>query len=76
VITFNSLEHAIFPVEPLRLAESAWIQHISFAMFFVDILRPRNNCEAGSLCRAVLLRFLPGGQGTEDETRCYAVDTR
>jgi O-antigen biosynthesis protein len=62
--------------EPRRLTpESAWKEHIPFAMNLVDVLAPRVIVELGThrgdsycaMCQAVASRALP--------TRCYAIDT-
>lgn len=61
--------------QPERLAMSAWIEHVPFAFWIVDVLKPRTIVELGThngvsysaMCQAV------GALGLD--TKCYAVDT-
>ena len=60
---------------PERAAPSAWIEHVPFAFWLVDVLRPRTIVELGTstgvsysaFCQAVKFLQLP--------TSCIAVDT-
>jgi Methyltransferase domain len=60
---------------PERAAPSAWIEHVPFAFWLVDVLRPRTIVELGTstgvsysaFCQAVTFLQLP--------TSCIAVDT-
>ena len=60
---------------PEREASSAWIEHVPFAFWLVDVLRPSTIVELGthngvsysSMCQAVKSLGVP--------TRCFAVDT-
>jgi len=60
---------------PTYIAQSAWLEHIPFAFWLVDTLRPRKIVELGthngisyfSFCQAVIKLDL--------QTQCYAVDT-
>ncbi len=71
----NPLDHPVCFARPLRIATSAWIPHVPFAMFLIDILRPGIVVELGThtgvsycaFCQAVLELGL--------DARCYAVDT-
>lgn len=72
---FNPLNHPICLAYPQWIAPSEWIEHVPFAMYIVDLLRPRVLVELGThygvsycaFCQAVAELQLP--------TRCYAVDT-
>ena len=71
----NPFDHPICLATPERLVASAWHEHVPFAMFLVDILKPKIIVELGThhgvsycaLCQAVKQLSL--------DTRCYAVDT-
>lgn len=72
----SPLDHPIAFTVPRRLSEvTNWQEHTPFAMYLVDVLRPRTIVELGthrgdsycSLCQAVMELGL--------ESRCYAIDT-
>src|SRR4051812_45899500 len=60
---------------PERQAETAWVEHVPFAFWLIDVLRPMTIVELGThngvsfsaMCQAVKALHLP--------TRCYAIDT-
>ena len=60
---------------PVRMADSAWHEHVPFAFWLVEALRPNTFVELGThngvsycaVCQAVERLILP--------TRCFAVDT-
>ena len=73
---FNPLQHPLLFTPPQRLhIESAWTEHVPFAMLLIGLQRPRALAELGShwgisycaFCQAVVASGAP--------TRCYAVDT-
>ena len=46
---FNPLDHPIIFASPRRLTPiSAWHEHIPFAMFLVEIIKPRTIVELGT----------------------------
>ncbi|MEA2534775.1 MAG: hypothetical protein QOJ93_2586 [Actinomycetota bacterium] len=74
--SFDVARHPIIFQSPRRLtAESAWVEHIPFAMLLVELTQPRLFVELGThggdsycaFCQAVATFNLP--------TRCSAVDT-
>jgi len=75
-MSLNPVDHPIVFSIPRRLTPiSAWHEHIPFAMFLVDLLKPGTLVELGThygdsycaFCQAVLELNL--------STRCYAIDT-
>lgn len=72
----NLLGHPICFAEPKRLTRvSAWHQHIPFAMFLVDLLRPRILVELGTEYGDSYCAFCQAVRELSLSTRCYAVDT-
>jgi hypothetical protein len=61
---------------PQRLTPfSAWHEHIPFAMFLVDILRPQTIVELGTQYGDSYCAFCQAVKKLHLSTRCYAVDT-
>ena len=75
MIIFNPLDHPICFAKPLRLAQSAWVQHIPFGMFSVDILRPKIIVELGAYTGVSYCAFCQAVKTLRMGTRCYAIDT-
>jgi hypothetical protein len=72
----NPLEHPICLEEPERLTPySNWTEHIPFAMFLVDLLRPDLLVELGSYYGASYCAFCQAMKALHPTGRCYAVDT-
>lgn len=71
----NFLNHPICFAHPARLAMSAWTGHVPFAMFLVDILRPRTFIELGTHNGVSYCAFCQAVKELETDTRCYAVDS-
>jgi GT2 family glycosyltransferase len=72
---FNPLDHSICFAYPLRLATSAWTGHVPFAMYLVDILRPKVVVELGTHNGVSYCSFCQAVRELKLETRCYAIDT-
>jgi hypothetical protein len=75
VSRFNPFDHPIIFRHPLRLATSAWAQHLPFAMFLVDLLRPGTLVELGTHYGVSYCAFCQGVKELALDSRCYAVDT-
>jgi GT2 family glycosyltransferase len=73
--TFNPLEHPICFTSALRLSPSTWVGHVPFAMFMVDILRPRLIVELGTYYGTSYCAFCQAVKELNIDARCYAVDT-
>lgn len=71
---FNPLYHTISFSHPLRQVSSAWTQHIPFAMFLIDLLRPQTIVELGTFTGASYCAFCQAVKELNLDTRCYAVD--
>ena len=73
---FNPLDHPICLTQPLRLGiYSAWVEHIPFGMFLIDILRPKTLVELGTHTGVSYCAFCQAVKQLGLSTRCYAVDT-
>ena len=54
---------------------SAWIGHVPFAMYLIDILRPKTFVELGSHYGVSYCAFCQAVKNLGLDTRCYAIDT-
>jgi len=72
---FNPLDHPICFAYALRLKSSGWIGHVPFAMYLMDILRPKVVVELGTHNGISYCSFCQAVKELKMETRCYAVDT-
>lgn len=74
--SFNPLEYQICYTKPLRLEEPwAWVQHIPFAFFVIDILRPELFVELGTHSGNSYCAFCQAVKELEIDTKCFAIDT-
>ena len=73
---FDPLKHPIMFLAPRRItANSAWLEHIPFAMLLVDVLRPEVFVELGTQKGDSYCAFCEAVERLGLGTRCYAVDT-
>jgi len=76
VAQFNLLNHPICLTYPRRFTPfSAWHEHIPFAMFLADLMKPKVIVELGTHYGDSYCSFCQAVQELRLETRCYAVDT-
>ncbi len=73
---FNPLDHPICLAYPLRLAPSDWTGHVPFAMYLIDILRPKVFVEVGTHNGVSYCSFCQAVKELKVETRCYAIGNR
>lgn len=73
--TFNPIEHPVCLLAPDRLAHSAWLQHVPFAMLLVDMVRPCTFVELGTYRGVSYCAFCQAVKYLGLETRCHAIDT-
>ena len=72
----NSMEFPIFLCMPKRLTPySAWREHIPFAMFLVDLLKPLVFVELGTHWGDSYCAFCQAVGDLQLDARCFAVDT-
>ncbi|MFN8419887.1 MAG: glycosyltransferase [Anaerolineae bacterium] len=72
---FNPLNYNTALTIPDRDAISAWSCHVPFAMFIVELLRPRRIVELGTYNGVSYCAFCQSVEQLQLTTSCYAVDT-
>jgi len=78
---FNPLDYPIIFQQPQRIPNepvvpnSAWLEHVPFAMFLMDIARPKLLVELGTHSGISYCAFCQSVQELNIDTRCYAIDT-
>src|SRR6266851_1016025 len=72
---FNPLARPVCLSDPLRIATTEWAGHIPFAMFLIDVLRPRVVVELGTFTGVSYCAFCQAVKELNLNTRCYAIDT-
>ena len=76
MLKLNPPNHPICLAMPNRLTlSSAWHEHIPFAMFLVDLLRPKMIVELGTHYGDSYCAFCQAVKELHLDTACYAVDT-
>lgn len=71
----NPLDHPVCLDFPLWIQQTAWAEHIPFAMYLVSVLRPRVLVELGAYAGVSYCAFCQTVKKLELPTKCYAVDT-
>jgi hypothetical protein len=74
-MSIDPLSHPACLETPLWLEESAWTQHLPFAMFAVSALKPRVIVELGAFRGTSYCAFCQAVASTGAGTLCFAVDT-
>jgi GT2 family glycosyltransferase len=74
-LNVNPLKNPIIFRMPLRDLPSAWMEHIPFALYLMDLLRPESFVELGTFYGVSYCAFCQAVKELELSTRCYAVDT-
>jgi hypothetical protein len=72
---FNPLDHPISFLYPGRVAVSAWMGHVPFGMYLIDVLRPKAIVELGTHYGVSFCAFCQAVKELGLETHCYAVDS-
>jgi len=72
---WNPLSHPIVFAEPRYLPHSAWLEHIPFAMYAVDVLKPRSIVELGTHAGASYCAFCQAVADLRLSTQCFAIDS-
>jgi len=72
----NTAKHRIAFSTPKRLTRhSFWVEHIPFAFYLVDLLRPKRIVELGTQHGDSYCAFCQAVHELDLKTRCCAVDT-
>lgn len=70
---FNPLEHPICFSRPLRLAATAQLAHVPFAMFLVDLLRPKVLVQLDAREGTLFCAYSQAVKELSLDTRCFAI---
>ena len=71
----NPLDHPICYQYPHRIAPSAWLTHVPFGMFLVDLLRPGVIVELGTYSGVSYCAFCQAVKELGLKTHAYAIDS-
>lgn len=71
----NPLSHLICLKPPKWFKESGWIQHTPFALYLVDLLKPKTIVELGTYAGTSYCSFCQAVNELKIDTQCYAIDT-
>src|SRR6266568_8283876 len=73
--SFSPFDHPICLTHPLRLTTSAWVTHVPFGMFLIDVLRPKVLVELGTYTGVSYAAFCQAVKELGLDTKCFAIDT-
>lgn len=68
-------DHPICFVRPRRLASSAWVEHVPFAMYLIDLMRPSSVVELGARNGVSYCAFCQAVDWLGVTANCVAVDS-
>lgn len=74
-IRTHFFDHPICFTYPSRVVTSAWLGHVPFAFYLIDVLRPRTLVELGTHSGVSYCAFCQAVRQLQIDTRCYAIDT-
>jgi hypothetical protein len=72
---FDPLEHPVCLEFPAWLAETAWAEHVPFAMFLMSAARPRTFVELGTFRGVSYCAFCQAARAIALDAACTAIDT-
>jgi hypothetical protein len=75
MLEVNLFKHPICFTYPSRVATSAWMGHVPFAMYIIDVLRPKAIVELGTHYGVSYCAFCQAVKELGLDTRSYAIDT-
>jgi hypothetical protein len=75
MMRFNPLEYPICLAYPRRMAATFWLEHIPFAMFLMDVMRPGTFVELGTYYGMSYCAFCQAAKELDLDIKCYAIDT-
>lgn len=74
--SFNPLDYPVCFSKPLRnVPPPPWVEHIPFAMFLIDLIRPKLLVELGTHSGNSYCAFCQTIRSLHIDTKAYAVDT-
>jgi GT2 family glycosyltransferase len=71
----NPLDHPICLSQPRRKLSSTWMEHVPFAMYLVDLIRPKVVVELGTFYGVSYCAFCQAVEALNLKVRCYAIDS-